>query len=182
MRIESSLIRDLTSRLEMIETKYNYLSYLIRERYANEKLIQLEVMRIISIHPSVIEYLPERLYPESTAKCDFWFKTKGGTERWMEIKMQPTNYRKPTHAKAVTQGIDGIIGDMERLRKHTPKDFVNYILFALYPIYSDSHQYLRKHLDKISNAALTEVDEPDIEVTCRDGAFQVYLIRLPEKS
>ena len=178
MKIGSNIISEISRRLETIEKKHVYLSYLISERLANEKLIQLEIMRIVSLHPEVIEYLPEKLYPNSREKCDFWFKTKENIENWMEIKTRPTNYRKPRHAKAITRGIDGIIEDIDRLRAKAPIEAEKYVLFALYPVYSDSYPSLRKHLEKISVAARKKVDKPDIEINCGNGAFQVYMVKL----
>jgi len=97
----------------------------------------------------VVEYLPERPYPNSSEKCDFWFSTSDGIENWMEMKTWPTNFRKPGYAKAITRGINAIIEDIKRLRKKLPEIMIKYILFALYPVYSDSDKYLEKHLDKI---------------------------------
>ncbi len=78
------LTRELTSRLKIIEEKYSHLSFLIDKRLSNEKLLQLEVMRIISLMPEVVEYLPERLYEDGGAeKCDFWFNTSYLVEQWM---------------------------------------------------------------------------------------------------
>lgn len=80
---------ELTKRLKMIEEKYMYLSFLIDERYANEKLLQLEVMRIIFLIPDIAEYLPEKLYDYKTKdKCDFWFKTPD--IGWRSRYYQPT--------------------------------------------------------------------------------------------
>ena len=177
MEIESVLI-EIEDRLKTIENKYGYLSYLIEKRLANEKLIQLEVMRIISLQNDVVEYLPERLYPNSSAKCDFWFRTSDGIENWMEIKTRPTNYRKPGHAKAITNGIDSIIGDINRLREKAPSNARKYVLFALYPIYSDSFRPLSRHLTKIGAAASKEVGEPAIEIACKNGHFQIYMLWL----
>ncbi len=57
MKIDSGIVSELSERLKTIEDKYGYLFYLIKERFANEKLIQLEIMRIISLRPEVVEYL-----------------------------------------------------------------------------------------------------------------------------
>ncbi len=136
--IESELLSQLKIRLEEIEEKYRYLSYLIKNRLANEKLFQLEIMKIVSSLPSVVEYLPEKPYQGKREKCDFWFKTKTGKECWMEIKTIPTNYKieeleKP-HSKGISRGRMGVIDDIERLRKNAPPDAVKYIAFAFYPI------------------------------------------------
>jgi len=178
MKIESNIVSELSDRMEAIENKYGYLSYLINKRLANEKLIQLEIMRIVSLQTEVVEYLPEKLYPSSREKCDFWFKTKDNIETWMEIKTRPTNYRKPRHAKAITKGVEGIIEDIERLREKAPARVTKYVVFALYPVYSDSYPFLKKHLEKISMAARKKIDKPDIEINCGNGAFQVYMVKL----
>jgi len=169
---------ELSDRLGTIENKYGYLFYLIKERLANEKLIQLEIMRIVSLQPEVIEYLPEKLYPGSREKCDFWFKTRENIEAWMEIKTRPTNYRKPGHAKAITKGIEGIIEDIERLREKAPARAAKYVVFALYPVYFDSYPFLKKHLEKISMAARKKIEKPDIEINCENGDFQLYIVKL----
>jgi hypothetical protein len=168
----------LEKRLKEIESKYSYLSHLIEERHANEKLFQLEVMRILSLLPDVVEYLPERHYPHSSQKCDFWFKTKDDIEHWMEIKTRPTNYRKIKHAKAITHGIDDVIEDANRLIEKTDKNSQKYILFALYPIYPESNTFLTKHLKKIGGALGKVINKPNIEIECHNGAFHVYLLKI----
>ncbi len=178
MKIDSSIISELSERLKTIEDKYGYFSYLIKERFANEKLIQLEIMRIISLRPEVVEYLPEKLYPDSKKKCDFWFRTIDNKENWMEIKTRPTNYKNPKHAKAITDGIEGIVEDINRLREKTPAEAETHISFSLYPVYSDSYPFLNRHLEKISMAAGKTVNKPDIEIHCKNGAFQLYLLNL----
>ena len=178
------LMDRLAERLKIIEGKYKYLSFLIDERYANEKLLQLEVMRIISLMPDVVEYLPEKLYDYRTKdKCDFWFKTSDGTEHWMEIKMRPTNYRvmqsKAMHAKAITDSVDSIVDDIRRLKDQAPKNAKKYVLFAFYPMYSESYAiFNEKHLPKISKASGKRVTSPSRNIQVRDASFDIYLIKL----
>jgi len=177
------LLDELTKRLETIEEKYRYLSFLIDVRYANEKLLQLEVMRIVSLMPEVVEYLPEKPYDHATKdKCDFWFKTSDSIEHWMEIKMRPTNYRvmhsKSRHAKAITNGIDSIVSDIERLR-HQPKDARKSVLFAFYPMYRESYDtFNKKHLPKISKACGKEITAPSRSIQVGEASFDLYYVEL----
>ena len=62
------LLDELVKKLETIDEKYGYLSFLIEERFTNEKLLQLEVMRIVSLMPEVVEYLPEKLLQNDPPK------------------------------------------------------------------------------------------------------------------
>ena len=178
------LVDRLAERLEIIEGKYKYLSFLIDERYANEKLLQLEIMRIISLMPDVDEYLPEKPYNYGTKeKCDFWFKTSDGTEHWMEIKMRPTNYRvmqsKAMHAKAITNSVDSIIDDITRLKEQAPANAQKYILFAFYPMYSESYAiFYEKHLPKISKASDKGVTSPSRSIQVGNALFDIYLLKL----
>lgn len=182
--MKNKLLDELTERLKIIEERYGYLSFLIDERYANEKLLQLEVMRIISLTSNVVEYLPERLYDRQTRdKCDFWFKTSDSTDYWMEIKMRPTNYRvmqsKARHAKAITNGVDSIVGDIERLRGQAPRKARKYVLFAFYPMYRESYGIFNKrHLPKISKAAEKEITSPNRSIKVGEASFDIYLIEL----
>lgn len=180
----SRLLNELAERLKLIEEKYGYLSSLINERYANEKLLQLEVMRIISLMPDVVEYLPEKLYNyKAKDKCDFWFKTSDSKEHWMEIKMRPTNYRvmrsKARHAKAITNAVDSIVNDIERLKVQAPGDARKYVLFAFYPMYRESYStFNRKHLPKISKACGKEIASPNKSIQVGEASFDIYLIEL----
>ena len=178
------LLDELTERLEIIEGKYGYLSFLIYERYTNEKLLQLEVMRIISLMPNVLEYFPEKPYDYKTRdKCDFWFKTSNSTEHWMEIKMRPTNYRvmksKAKHGKAITHAINSIINDAERLKERAPKNARKYLLFAFYPMYRESYRTFNKiHLPKISEACSKKITSPNRKIQVGEASFDLYFVEL----
>lgn len=178
------LLNELVKRLETIEEKYGYLSFLIAERFTNEKLLQLEVMRIFSLMPEVVEYLPEKLYDHtSKEKCDFWFKTSDSTEHWMEIKMRPTNYRvmqsRAKHAKAITDGVKGVVEDIRRLREKTPRDDRKHVLFAFYPMYHESYKtFNKKHLPRICKVSGKEIASPNRKIQVGDASFDLYLIEL----
>lgn len=180
----NELLDGLVERLRTIEEKYGYLSFLIDKRYANEKLLQLEVMKIVSLMPDVLEYLPEKPYDYKTKdKCDFWFKTSDSKEHWMEIKMRSTNYRvmksKAKHGKAITNAINAIINDANRLKEHAPKDARKYVLFAFYPMYRESYRIFNKmHLPKISKACGRKITSPSRSIKIGEASFDIYLIEL----
>lgn len=175
----SKILERLSSRLVNIEKRHGYLSFLIERRYANEKLLQLEVMNIISSLPQVVDYLPERTYDaESKEKCDFWFKTREA-DYWLEMKTRPTNYRKPGHAKAITNGVNGVIEDIERLKAVKDPRARKVIMFTFYPIYDDSYMiFNRRHLSRIAEAADKEVNKPEISLRVKDAYFNLYLIEI----
>lgn len=141
-------------------------------------------MRIVSLKPEVIEYLPEKLYDyASKEKCDFWFRTSDSTEYWMEIKMRPTNYRvmqsRAKHAKAITDGVDGIVEDIRRLKQKAPKYSRKRVLFAFYPMYPESYSiFNRKHLPRISEASDKEIVSPSKSIQVGDASFDLYFIEL----
>jgi len=168
--------KQLETRLHEIESRHKYLSFLIEKRLANEKLLQLETMHIISQNSEVDDYLPEKLYSSSSKeKCDFWFKMRNGTEFWMEIKTRPTNYRKPGHAKAITNGVDQVIEDIQRLKNVEGNDFRKLILFAFYPLYSDSYTtFDNVHLKRISQAIGKTVKSPKIKIKIGPADFNLY--------
>ena len=176
------LLDELAKRLNTVEEKYRYLSFIIKERFTNEKLLQLEVMRIISLMPEVMEYLPEKLYATSKEKCDFWFKTSDSKEHWLEIKMRPTNYRlrqsRAGHGKAITHGVDSIIDDIKRLEK-APRNAKKYVLFAFFPMYPESYNTFNKtHLLKISEAIGKEITSPNKSIRVGEASFDLYLVEL----
>lgn len=177
--IISNLLQHLSNRLDLIEKRHSYLSFLIRKRFANEKLLQLETMNIISSMPETLDYLPERPYSfESKEKCDFWFKTKE-EEYWLEIKTRPTNYRKPGHAKAITHGVDGVIEDIRRLNTIKNTNSRRFVMFAFYPMYRESYEtFIRKHLPRIAEAAGKQIKNPQISVVVGDAHFDVYLVEI----
>lgn len=172
-----NLIERLPKRLKAIEENHGYLSYLIRKRYANEKLLQLEIMNLVSSYDSVLDYLPEKLYDEnSTEKCDFWFRTNN-YEYWVEIKTRPTNYRKPGHAKAITNSIDSVIEDINRLRNYTVGSSKRYCIFAFYPLYDDSYStFNRIHLSRISEVLGRKIKGPEIHIPIHDAFFDIYFV------
>jgi len=171
-----SFLKQLEIRLQEIEDRHDYLSFLIEKRFANEKLLQLETMHIISQNPEVVDYLPEKLYDsESKEKCDFWFKIRNGIEFWMEIKTRPTNYRKLGHAKAITNGADQVIQDVQRMKSVTGANIRRLVLFAFYPIYSDSYDTFNKvHLQRISHEIGKNVKCPKIQIKIGQADFNLY--------
>lgn len=171
-----SFLKQLKIRLQEIEDRHGYLTFLIENRFANEKLVQLETMHIISQNPEVVDYLPEKLYdPENKEKCDFWFKIRSGTEFWMEIKTRPTNYRKPGHAKAITNSVDEVIEDVQRLKRVKGDNIRRLVLFAFYPIYSGSYDTFNKvHLQRISQKMGKNAKGPKIQIKIGQADFNLY--------
>ena len=176
----SNLIQHLSKRLNLIEKRHAYLSFLVKKRFANEKLLQLETMHIISQMSEVEDYLPEKLYGfESKEKCDFWFKLKDGAEFWIEIKMRPTNYRKPGHAKAITNGVAQVVEDIQRLKKITDRNTRRFAMFAFYPIYAESYRTFNEiHLKRISQEAGKNIENPMITVNVREADFNLYVVEV----
>lgn len=122
--IISKAVPQICERLKTIENNRKYISYLIEKRFTNERMLQLEILNIISQMPEVEDYLPEMPYDlQGKEKCDLWFSLKDGSEYWIELKMRPTDYRKKGHAKAITHGINGITEDINRLKKVRGKKF-----------------------------------------------------------
>lgn len=177
--IISHLISCLPNRLETIEKNHGYLSHLIEKRYANEKLLQLKIMNIVSSLDSVIDYLPEKLYSDNgTEKCDFWFRTDEN-EYWIEIKTRPTNYRKPGHAKAITRGVTSVIEDINRLRRYCGKESKKFCIFAFYPLYDNSYPtFHRVHLSRISDTLGMVIKGPDIHLGVSNGFFDIYFAQI----
>ncbi|MFX0209452.1 MAG: hypothetical protein ACFFDT_25935 [Candidatus Hodarchaeota archaeon] len=165
--------------METIEKNHGYLSHLIEKRYANEKLLELEVMNIVSSLDSVIDYLPEKLYNDiSTEKCDFWFRTDE-SEYWVEIKTRPTNYRKPSHARVITRGVSSVLEDINRLRRYCDKEFKKFCIFAFYLLYGNSYSTFNQvHLSRISDTLGKEIKGPDIHLGVSDGFFDIYVVRV----
>lgn len=176
----SDVLKQLSLRLEEIEKRHRYLSFLIEKRFANEKLLQLETMHVISQMSEVVDYLPEKLYDsEGKEKCDFWFKLKDGNEFWIEIKMRPTNYRKPGHAKAITNGVAQVIEDIQRLKKITDRAARKLVIFAFYPMYADSYGTFNGiHLKRISQEAGKNIESPTITVKIEEADFNLYVVEL----
>jgi hypothetical protein len=175
------VVKGLSTRLEEIERRHGYLSYLSKKRFTNEKLLQLETMHIISQMPDVADYLPEKVYdPQGKEKCDFWFKLTDGTEFWMEIKMRPTNYRKPGHAKAITNGVDGVIEDIQRLRNIKQANARRFVLFAFYPLYADSYKTFNEiHLKRISQEVGKQIEKLETTLKIEAGAdFNLYFVEI----
>jgi len=60
--------KDESEVKEIIEAAWDSLE----TAHANEKLLQLEIMNILSSMDTVLGYLPEKLFDESSSKkCDF---------------------------------------------------------------------------------------------------------------
>lgn len=172
-----SFLKELKNRLQQIEDRHNYLSFLIQERFANEKLLQLEAMHIISQYPNVVDYLPERLYNQNgKGKCDFWFRTSDGTEFWMEMKMRPTNYLKPGHAKAITNGVDQVIEDIQRLKNVKGNNIRRLMLFAFYPLYARNYSTFDNiHLKRINREIGRSIESQEAKVKVGQADFNIYL-------
>lgn len=95
------------------------------------------------------------------------------------MKIHPTNYRKPRHAKAITNGVNGVIEDIERLKTIEDPKARKIIMFAFYPIYDDSYMiFNRRHLHRIAEAADKEINKPEISLSVKDAYFNIYLIEI----
>lgn len=170
----------LCDRLKNIEERHSYLSFLIEKRLANEKMLQLELMRLISLMPEVEDFLPERPYgKEAREKCDFWF-TVSGLAHWLEIKMRPTNYRKGEHhSKAISKGIDDAIRDIERLSKLSLGHALRFGLLVFYPMYPESYPiFNRYHLSRLCEAAGRDIKEPSRRISVGDAYVDIYLVEV----
>lgn len=174
------VLDDLCRRLKDIEKRHSYLSLLIETRLANEKMLQLEVMRLVSLMPEVEDYLVEKPYVKGAhGKCDLWFKA-GRYDYWLEIKMRPTNYRKGEHhSKAMSRGIDQAIQDIERLCKLPLGTALKFGLLALYPMYPESYAiFNRYHLRRLCEATGREIEEPSRKIAVGDAYFDIYLLEV----
>jgi hypothetical protein len=170
----------LCDRIGRIERLHGNISSLMRERLANEKMLQLEVMRLVSLMKGVDDYLVEKPYGHGVGeKCDLWFK-ESGTEYWMEIKMRPTNYRKAAHhSKAFSRGIDSAITDFERLKEWVSPPAHRLGLFAFYPLYPESWGiFKRYHLSRLSNAVGRDIVGPSKRIQVGDANFDIYLVEV----
>lgn len=167
--IISKIIPELDKRLNNNRIK-EHISYLIEKRFTNEKMLQLEILNIISNMPEVKDYMPEMPYNyNESKKCDIWFSLQDGNEYWIEVKMRPTNYRKKElHGKAITNGINSIIEDIDRLKK---ADGSKFMIFAFYPIYQESYRFFYIHLQKISK----DIKEPKIQLKIGEADFNLYI-------
>jgi hypothetical protein len=176
--LQAILINSLRLRLELVEKRHRYLSFLIDNRKANEKFLQLEIMNIISSMPGIVDFLPEKPYDSenSNDKCDFWFKTDA-LDYWLEIKTRPTNYRNPgSSGRAITDSVDQIIADIDRLRKIQSESSERLVIFAFYPLYTDSYDTFNKtHLSRIEEFIGRKIPTPDISIPVGDALFNVYL-------
>ncbi len=170
--IISKIIPELNKRLNSKRIK-KHLSYLIENRFTNEKMLQLEILNTISNMPEVKDYMPEMPYNyKDTIKCDIWCSLKDGKEYWIEVKMRPTNYhKKELHGKAIKKGIDGVIKDINRLKKAKGNKFM---IFAFYPIYQNSDKFFEKHLHKIPN----DIEKPEIQLEIGEAFFNLYLFEV----
>jgi len=183
--VEIALDR-LVNRLQIIEKKHRYLSLMAEYRISNERLVQLELLRIISSMENVADYLPERPYDFGRIggkKCDIWFRTSDGTEYWIEIKLCPTNYKikedsKIEHSKAITYCINQVIDDIKRLKSGAPKNARKYVLFIVYPLYPDSYAHFNNHLQKISSRCNVEIGSPTKRIQLNQRFYDIYLIEV----
>jgi hypothetical protein len=165
------LKKQLTTRLLLIEEKHQIFSELAKNRFTNERLLQLEIGVLLSRMDDVEFVLPEVLYPprpdrqERREKADIWFVTRSGQSHWMELKMRATNYGDAPHGKAMKHGVDSIIEDFERLES-LPENDIKHLVFFFFPLFGDSEKHFRHHKERISRGTrgVAEAKEPDIVV------------------
>jgi hypothetical protein len=83
------------------------------------------------------------------------------------------------HAKAITDSVGSIVDDIERLKEQAPENAKKYVLFAFYPMYSESYATFNgKHLPTISRVSGKEVTSPNRSIQVRGVSFDIYLIEL----
>ena len=170
MTIVEDIHNQLCSRLRNIVDTFSHFSNLVKDRFVNEKLLQLEALRIISCHSEVIDYIPEKPYPEGNrAKVDIWFRTRSHGEFWMEVKMRATNYGRQSHQtrRNLRAGIKSILNDINRLKK-LDEAFNKLILISFLPMYE---KYYAKFISRYLADTGLGVKGPRKCVMLKDGGF-----------
>jgi len=80
--------------------------------------------------------------------------------------MRPTNYRKGAHhGKAISNGVDSAIMDIERLKKYITPTAHRLALFAFYPLYPENYGIFNNlHLSRLSKAVGKDIVSPSRKV------------------
>ena len=138
----------------ILEDNYDLIVRLVSMGQKFENWLQLEVFKSLLSNLPTIEI--ERLYPDSNQRCDFWFKSDDGTQNWLELKLCVTNYcrrfRTNQSTRPITQHVDDVIRDVEKLRRISEVHSRNVLLIA-YPIpdTEGQHRQWTDHLKKIES-------------------------------
>jgi len=178
------VMKALEKRLQHIEERHCHFSRLAESRSTNEKLLQLEILMIISLSQGIEDFLPEKLYPVSQVdgtrrKVDVWF-IANEVEYWMEIKMRATNYHRPRGqpSRAITHGTESIIEDYKRLNGLSSA-YRKYLLFSYLPVYDDRYHFLTKQLTTLTEETGLEIGDASVRVPLKEveeGRLEVFCV------
>jgi hypothetical protein len=162
------VVDSLYSRLYAVSGRHgDFILGLVEDRYRNEGFLQVEVASIVGRLPVVMEYLPEKPYPGSgegsRRRCDLWFRDIEGREYWVEMKVIPTNYKSKRPARAITDSINSVLDDLDKLDGLCGEGLVRSVLFMVYPLYPDRIKLFNtKHLRRILDRAGVRYAEEDL--------------------
>ena len=124
-----------TQARSILEDNRILLAMLVSKGQRFENWLQLEIFKsLLCTHP-LLEI--ERAFPGGKERCDFWMEENEGKESWLELKLCVTNYctkfRVNQSPRPITNQIDGVIQDAEKLRQ-VPAHHSRKMLLIAYPL------------------------------------------------
>lgn len=166
------------SLIEHLKNKSDYFVPFLERRMSCEKWLQGELMYILQQMKKeklISEFVPEKSYPvPKSGRCDLWFMIKD-SEIWLELETIVTNYGSP--GKPITNQIDHVCNDAERLKTNTKGGFLH-VMFFVYPLAIDGSNDLNwtKNLERMTEYIEISMEPVQIPIDTKD-ALVIYFSR-----
>jgi hypothetical protein len=147
------LIDDIVEHAQSILSQNaEVISRLVTKRARFENWMQIEIYKRLLKDARTSNIEIEKAYHANKERCDFWCKV-GDLQDWVELKLCVTNYTGPSSPRPITNQIDSIIADIQKLKKIAPSSSRHVFLLA-YPFTTDAHanQHWQDHLRRIEKS------------------------------
>jgi hypothetical protein len=165
-----------------LTAKSDYFIPFVERRMSNEKWVQgeiLYVLRELKTGGVVLDYVPERAYPNRRERCDLYYAAPSGPN-WVEMEAIVTNYQGGSGIP-ITNQVGHVIEDAERVREWTGDDS-GYLFFFAYPFSPQFNEmpFWNEHLERILSSGPSE-SQQEWNIVVND-MFAIYLGLLKIKS
>jgi hypothetical protein len=170
----------------VLRQEIDLISRLVSRRKRFENWLQIGIYkRLIRDNRDIIVEL-ERPYPIGSERCDFWSPKSDNCENWVEPKICVTNYvqnyTELSSPRPITNQIDSVIADIEKLRRISLASSFRHVFLLAYPIPVGDRPYSpwEGHLDKIRKTStdLSLTFMVKIERGTKEAAVHGYKISL----
>jgi len=157
------------------------LDYFVKNRSKFEGWLKVEICNILSKHNDIKSLQVEKSIKDKKQFIDIYFEC-AKYHYYIELKTLNTSYKIngiANKTKPITDNINGVIKDIEKLQNIKEKNIVRIVLFIVFPLdLSKLNKFESSHLSKIKTVNKIEVFEKTQVEFKNDNNGILYFIQL----